>query len=233
MNRKQKNRNMVERLSTLLDGESADPESDRLWLASDETAAQRYRHYQRIREELHALTAPKTTPDFAERVLARLPENGKRHAIGIRYALAASLLFAMSGAILYFALQPSPETLPDSPLTAIEAPIVMQGMPSHDEQEFWNSLTDTSDYYGMTLSLDSLEEIPEDTLLCLLIEMALEETTQKFLPEEEEYKETEQDLWPATVYSPSFLTLFDFVETLDEEEADALNQALRSALEEA
>ena len=78
-----------------------------------------------------------------------------------------------------------------------------------------------------------LEELSEEELVCALAALANAEETgfwsggaDVITPLEEESGENEGD-------ATSFVELLDFVDTLDAVEADALNQALRAALEEA
>lgn len=222
----------LERLGMLLDSESADPEGDLRWVKSDPDMAGRYQAYRRIRDLANTLETPDTPAGFTGRVLARAAGPRKTVIPRYGYALAAGALIILGCLYLYLMYAGNPE-MPATPLMASEAPAAVDEDILDTDMTFMSSIAESTEFLDMSSSLASLEEIPGEELFSLVAEMASDEEAFNgdMGGEETAFLELYSD--EETGETLSFAELFDFVETLDAEEAGVLNQALRAALEAA
>ena len=232
MNAEDKKWKDLERLNALLDGESSDPERDLAWAQSDPARALRLRQYQQLRALTKMLDEPGLAPELADRVLTQVQGPRPGFPWHYAYAVAAGLLLMIGGVVLYLTYPYSPMDTPPNVVILEEDTLPPDGETPLDPQLLlYGAAAEESP--GMTGPLDSLEELSEEELVCALAALANAEETgfwsggaDVITPLEEESGENEGD-------ATSFVELLDFVDTLDAVEADALNQALRAALEEA
>jgi len=221
----------LEHISALLDGENGDTEKARTRLGATEGASLRYRQYHRMRTLIHDLPAPEVSPEFANRVLARTtPTHRWVHVCA--YGVAAAAMLLVLGAWFHFFYLPPPETPFETTAVLLDDTAIASLAEDVDETAIWLYLADISDHFGLSFPIALVETLPEETLLGLLAESTLEETL--YTPNAEAKPDQEPELYPefADIHVPSFLEIFEFVDKLDEAEAMALNNALRSALQE-
>lgn len=234
MNRRRSSRDLEEHISALLDGEAPGAAVDIQNLKSDTEGPRRFQQYQRMSALLKTLPSPEVSQDFADRVLRQVEgcECAKPFP-WLRYAVAASFILAAGvyGLSVFWNRAPSTSDAPTVVATyESETPV---GTDEETEDAFWVYLADEADYHGMSLSLNALETMSEETLLQVLAEITCTAAAPEVLLDSGQILNEADDLWWIMDSSTSFVELLDFVDTLDQAEADALNEALRTALTEA
>jgi len=217
----------LKRINALLDEEEPATSAARKWLDTDEAAGRRYRQYRRMGEVLRALPEPEITPDFANRVLKRAGTTRLSSAFLRVFAAAAAAVVVATGGWLFYAQRPVTDTVSPPMVAVHKDKASIPPLYEIQEEDFGLDLADVSDHCGMTLSMMLVEEMPEELLLGLLAESSV--AGQAGLNDEEESSE---DLLTeySGIQAPSFTALLDFVDKMDKAEADALNNALRTAL---
>lgn len=222
----------LERLNMLLDGESADPDADRKWVESDVTLARRYQEYQRMHVLAKSLETPAPSPGFVDRVLSGAARPRSVLTPRYRYAFAAGVL-ALLGCFSLYLIFTNTDEMPQETVTASLAPSIEGDTIMDADMAFMSSIEESTEFMDMSQSLASLEELPEEELLSLVAEMASDEEVFAESMNGEGTVSPIPDTNEEAGKTQSFVALFDFVETLDATEADALNQALHAALKEA
>ncbi|MBP7869171.1 MAG: hypothetical protein KA031_00640 [Candidatus Hydrogenedentes bacterium] len=221
------NKEALEQISALLDEEEPSASAARKWLDADEAAGRRYRQYRRMGEVLRALPEPEITPDFASRVLKRAGTTRLTSAFLRVFAAVAATVVVTAGGWLFYAQRPVTGTA-SPPVVAVHEDRATIPPPCEIQEEaFGLDMADVSAHCGMTLSMMLIEEMPEELLLGFLAESSM--AGQARLNDEEEPSEDPLPEFSGS-QAPSFTALLDFVDKMDKAEADALNNALRTAL---
>ncbi|MBW7865869.1 MAG: hypothetical protein GX580_09965 [Candidatus Hydrogenedens sp.] len=208
----------LERLGALLDGECADGGAEARWAASDPALAAYLGELRALRAALGAVPAPAAAPDFADRVLERtgLGAPRKRDLRVIRWALplAASLLLA-AGLGWWFQV---PGTV-TPPVTATAA-----------QPAVWTveELELAADWYAVSGDgLEGAEALPDDLDPVELARVMAEGMVLDGLWENGSHAGPGHDWFENT------LSLYAEVEALAEQDAELLDQLLRTAGPEA
>jgi len=100
----------MERLSAYLDGESADPEADRVWIASDHRLSALCREYESLSAEVKGLPPADVSPSFRTRVMAvvRDADRPVRFPWWRPAVLAVPAIILVVSAVSWFTNRPTP-----------------------------------------------------------------------------------------------------------------------------
>ncbi len=212
-----------ERISAFLDGESDAPEDDAQLLDDNDALKTVHRQYARIGRLTRSLSAPTPSTHFLANTLARLPES--EHAGGKRWrrlAAAAALLAALLLTSYLIGSGPGSRTPHVGPIASFEAEVTERSdMPWLD---------------GSAAMLDTLalfEAIPTDDLLEALAVIAFDAHHHHASSADVGFASHAPLHWDEywSLGTPGdFMEMYFWIETLDEADADALNEILRDAL---
>jgi hypothetical protein len=219
-----------ELISTLLDGESANPRADAAVIAQDLLLEKRQMEYRKIGNMMRNLPEPEVPDHFLDDVLARLPKKKPHNIVRITFSLAAAAVLLLALATTLYRLLPNTPlepTIPDTPIanssgiSLIEFDVPETTLASIQIENIADS--------DIEKTLALFEVIPEEILLIALAELSSEEEARYYATAQgtEPLSPWDENLFAAP---DSLVDIYTEMETLNEAEAAAFNELMRDAL---
>ena len=219
---------MIELISSLIDGESETPEADAAEIRRDPLLEKRQWEYQRIGSLMRLRAAPAPSDDFVSGVLTAVRPKNQRNIMRLALSLAAAAVLLMATAVGIY------QILPETPLepahhsanTPTTSSLIHLDVP---ETTLASIQIESIDNNELEKTMALFEVIPEETLLIALAELVTEEET---LYNATTGGATMLSPWDEKAFETPYLLVDIYMEmkTLEKDEAAAFNEMLRGAL---